>query len=317
VPSQRASLSSSSFVSQPFENDSEEPNESSAEEPLLFQSWEQKAFSPFVYRRTPHMGDLLFLALLTGAALLCVSLLTRLALHLHLYGITTVDAALNDIHYTLGSMAALYLLTFFAGLLLFPLLWHKNLFAGLQWNGLSAVHHRQLLLSTSAACFILAILNGMLLPGPSDTPIDKIFRSPGAAWLLFGFGVTFAPFFEEMVFRGFLLPALSTAFDWALEQTTGRPIRLPDENDHPRWSLSAMIVASIVTSVLFALMHAEQTGKAIGPFLMLVAVSLVLCWTRLSIRSLAASVVVHACYNFMLFTLMFVGTEGFQHMNKL
>ena len=66
----------------------------------------------------------------------------------------------------------------------------------------------------------LALVNGFLLPGPKDAPIDKIFRTPGAAWLLFAFGVTFAPFFEEMVFRGFLLPALCTACDWIDEKIT-------------------------------------------------------------------------------------------------
>ena len=55
-----------------------------------------------------------------------------------------------------------------------------------------------------------------------------------------------------------------------------------------------MVVASIVTSIPFAALHAEQTGYSIGPFLLLVCVSLVLCAVRLSTRSLAASVMVHA-----------------------
>jgi len=64
-------------------------------------------------------------------------------------------------------------------------------------------------------------------------------------------------------------------------------------------------------------MHAEQTGYSLGPFLLLIAVSLVLCATRLSTRSLAASVLVHASYNFLLFSIMFLGTSGFQHLDKL
>jgi membrane protease YdiL (CAAX protease family) len=46
-------------------------------------------------------------------------------------------------------------------------------------------------------------------------------------------------------------------------------------------------------------------------------VSLVLCWVRLSTRSLAASVLVHAFYNFLLFSLMLLGTGGFKHMDKM
>jgi membrane protease YdiL (CAAX protease family) len=350
----------------------------------LFHSFSQP--EPIAPKRIPHLGHLAFLALLTVAALLCVSGLTQLALHHHLFGVSTVEAALTDIHYTLGTMAILYLLTFLAGALLFPLFWHKSLLAGLQWNISSAFDHRQRLLATAGGCFVLAIVNGILLPGPNDTPIDKMFSTPGAAWLLFGFGVTIAPFFEEIAFRGFLLPALSTAFDWVADQVSGefspaedeRPGRnrgsmaiasfvlsIPfialsprpagyyatrvlivaiwsagmalwwarvnsstvtagrhprislDLRAHPIWSLPAMVVASVLTSFPFALMHGEQTGWAIGPFLMLVGVSLVLCWVRLSTRSLAASVLVHTCYNFMLFTLMLLGTEGFQHLNKL
>ena len=50
-------------------------------------------------------------------------------------------------------------------------------------------------------------------------------------------------------------------------------------------------------------MHGAQTSWSLGPFLLLIFVSLVLCWVRLSTRSLAASTMVHACYNFMLFSV--------------
>jgi hypothetical protein len=287
-------------------------------DPPLFYSFSQP--EPLAPRRIPHLGHLAFLALLSLGALLCVGVLSQIALYFHLFGISTVAEAFSDIHYILGTMAVLYLLTFAASLLLFPLFWHQGFFAGVQWNGFAAFHPwlRLIgLIGTATACFVLAVVNGILLPGPSDTPIDKIFRAPGAAWLLFGFGVTLAPFFEEMVFRGFLLPALSTAFDWIAEKKTGRPALLPDENGHPCWSIPAMAIAAVITSLLFALLHADQTGYAIGPFLMLVGVSLVLCWIRFSTRSLAASVMVHACYNFMLFSMMLIGTGGFQQLNNL
>ena len=156
------------------------------------------------------------------------------------------------------------------------------------------------------------------MPGPENAPIDKIFRAPGAAWLLFGFGVTVAPFFEELVFRGFLLPSLCTACDWISERMT--PGKLPrplDADGQPRWSLTAMVIASAMTSLPFAGMHAAQQGYSLGPFLLLVCVSLVLCAVRLGTRSLAASVVVHASYNFMLFAFMLWGTGGFRHLENM
>jgi len=263
------------------------------------------------------MGHLVILGLLALVALIIDGVLTQIAFHYHLFGVYTTEKALTDIHYTLGSMGILYLLTLVGGILVFPLFWHKSFFAGLQWNGAAAIRYRQRLLALTAACFLLAIVSGILLPSPDDTPIDKMFRAPGAAWLLFGFGVTFAPLFEEIIFRGFVLPALATAFDWMGEQMGRRSARKPDDLGHPNWSIPAMVSASVFTSVIFALMHAEQTGKAVGPFLILVVVSLFLCWARLSTRSLAASVMVHACYNFMLFSLMLVGTQGFQHLNRM
>ena len=157
------------------------------------------------------------------------------------------------------------------------------------------------------------------MPGPTNAPIDKIFRSPGAAWLLFAFGVTLAPFFEEMFFRGFLLPALCTACDWIVEKMHAtRPPRPLDANGHPQWSLPAMIVA-LRRSPAFPspCLHVEQQGYSLGPFLLLIVVSLVLCAVRLKTRSLAASTLVHACYNFIIFSLMLIGTGGFRHLDKM
>jgi len=289
----------------------------------LFRSWAASGYDPwpkedFVpVERIPHFGHLALLGVIAMLAVLAVSLLTRSALHFHLLGVATVQQATNDIRYTLGSQAILYLLMLLGSLLLFPLLWHKGLFAGLQWNSVMAIRLRYRLFTAAFACFLCALVNGWLLPGPDNTPIDKLFRTPGSAWVLFIFGVTFAPFFEEIIFRGFLLPSLCTAFDWAGEKVSGRLPRRPFPNGHPRWSVRSMAAASIATSIPFALLHAEQTGYAIGPFLLLVFVSMVLCWARLSTRSLAASVLVHASYNFMLFSIMLLGTGGFQHMDKM
>jgi membrane protease YdiL (CAAX protease family) len=281
----------------------------------MFQSFYQPQIRPSV--RIPHLGHLAILAVFALFGLLCASVLIRSALYFHLFGVTSLQKAITEIHYTLGSEAVLYLFTFGACALFFPLIWHKGFFAGLQWNSAIALRLRKQLFLTAAICFVLALVDSFLLPGPTDAPIDKIFRTPGAAWLLFAFGVTLAPFFEEMIFRGFLLPALCTACDWINEKTTGASVRPLDENGQPQWSLNAMAIASVLTSLPFAGMHAAQTGYSLGPFLLLVGVSLVLCWARLSTRSLAASVMVHASYNFLLFSMMMLGTGGFRHLERM
>src|SRR5580658_640436 len=267
--------------------------------------------------RVPHLGHLLLLGVLAVIGLIGSSMLTRSALYFHLWGVTTVGKAITDVHYTVGSMAILYLITFGGALLVFPLLWNKSLFAGLQWNAGAAMRCYQPLLGAAGICLVLALVDEVLLPGPADAPIDKLFDSRGAAWLLFAFGVTVAPFFEELIFRGFILPALCTAFDWSVEKATGRSAPQLNPVGHPQWSIGAMVFGSIATSIPFALMHAEQTAWSLGPFLLLVCVSLVLCWARIATHSLAASVLVHASYNFLLFTLMLLGTSGFRHLDKM
>ena len=242
---------------------------------------------------------------------------TELALHVHLFGIATEKQAMNDIHYTLGAQTLSYLLVFLGCVLLFPPLWHKSFFAGMEWRASAAFTAWIRLGSAVAFCFVLAIIDSVVLPGPSAAPIDQVFRRPGAAWVMFAFGVTLAPFFEELAFRGLLLPAFCTAYDWTREWLTHAAAPWPDAEGKPQWSLPAMAVASVLTSIPFGLMHGAQTGYSLGPFFLLVGVSLSLCWVRLSTRSLAASTIVHASYNFLLFSLMFLETGGFKNLDKM
>lgn len=366
------------------------PSPQHTTQPALFQSF--STFAP-PEERIPNFGHAALLSLFALIGLLCVSLLLPLALHHRLFGVHSSNRAAQDIHYTLGSEAIIYLITLALSLVVFPFVWHKSFFRGIQWRAHVALRFRYRLIAAAGLCFVLAMLNGVVMPGPSNAPIDRLFRTPGAAWILFGFGVTFAPFFEELAFRGFLLPSFCTAYDWIVEQITAftrpklspellqpgqlaphtvtarivadvflalpifafipthaigplprtlfvsawvfvfafwwivsvlrrphfappRPTRV-DPDGHPIWSFQAMTIASVLTSVPFALMHGEQTSYALGPFLLLVAVSLVLSWTRLLTRSLASSVLVHATYNFLLFSFMFLGTSGFRHLDRM
>jgi membrane protease YdiL (CAAX protease family) len=243
--------------------------------------------------------------------------LILVAVHYHLYGVTTLDQAKDEVHYNLGLEAVIYLISGGLSFLVFPLFWGKSFLAGIQWRGVTALRLYGWLSGTAMSCFLLAMADGVLFKESKSAPIDKLFETPGAAWLLFAFGVTFAPLFEELIFRGFLLPALCTAWDWSIEKATHKPAPPLDANGHPQWSITAMVIASILVSVPFAAMHAEQQGYALGPFVLLILVSLVLCAVRLQTRSLAASVVVHSTYNFLLFAVMVISTGGFKHLDKM
>jgi len=235
-----------------------------SEPPPLFQSWSLP--EPLPTERIPHLGHLCMLGMLAMLGLLGAGVLMGIAFHFHLYGVSTAQQAAGDIHYTLGSMAALYLFTLLASLLVFPLFWRKSLFAGLQWNFATALRLRVRLLVAAGGCFVLAMIDELVLPGPTNAPIDKFFHTSVEAWLLFAFGVTFAPFFEETLFRGFLLPGLATAWDWTTEKVTRTSPRPLGENGHPQWSLRpGACRADRPCHRAFSAAGLRQPGALLGP----------------------------------------------------
>jgi membrane protease YdiL (CAAX protease family) len=287
---------------------------SATSEPSIFTYAEATPPSP---TRIPHLGHLALLLAFLIFGFLSMGVSMGIALLVHFEGVTSLDQIKTNVTYLLGSEAVLYLVTFALCFFLFPLFWNKSFFAGIHWRGRTALHWSWLLGAIAACCFALALLVESLTSNQKHAPIEDLFRTPSAAWMMFFFGVTCAPFFEEIAFRGFLLPTLATAWDWLIEKSTGK-LRLPlDANGHPRWSLGAMVIAAIPTSLLFALVHVDQQGRTLGPFLLLVTVSLILCAVRLKLRSVAASTLVHACYNFLIFSTMLIGTGGFQHLDKM
>jgi membrane protease YdiL (CAAX protease family) len=210
--------------------------------------------------RIPHLGHVALVAAYLALSLFATSAIFRIAVHFHFFHVYTLKAAVEDIHYTLGSEILLYFFAFTAAYLTFPLIWGKSLFAGLQWNGTIAFRHRWALIGTGFCCYVLAMLNIVFVPGPSNTPIEKVFKQPGAAWLLFFFGVTIAPFFEELFFRGFLLPAMCTAFDWIAEKFSHN-LPIAPAGSRPQWSLIANMNATTVLLSLPAAFFAASNWR--------------------------------------------------------
>ena len=290
------------------------PPSSSFDQPI-FHFYSQPPVRRFV--RIPNFGHLLLLSLLMVVALSILVIVLALASHFHLFGLHLSQKSATDLGFNLLSEVILYLVTFGLSLFVFPMIWNECLFAGLQWRGGVALSKFRPLAATALGCFGLAGLDQVLMPGPANAPIEKMISSPGAAWLMFAFGVTMAPFFEEMFFRGFLLPSLCTACDWIAEKMKHSLPRPLDADGHPQWSLPAMVIGSVLTSLPFAGLHVEQQGHSLGPFLLLIVVSLILCTVRLRVRSLAASTLVHASYNFFIFSLTLAVTGGFRHFDKM
>lgn len=156
-----------------------------------------------------------------------------------------------------------------------------------RWPDLRWPHY--LVLGAIMAVALLGLQN--LLPMPKQTPIEQLFRTASGAWVMAVFGVCIAPLVEELFFRGLLFPVLAKKTN---------------------------IVSSVLlTAFLFALIHASQLGKAWAPVLVLFLVGVSLTVVRWWARSVAAAVLVHIGYNLTLFSLLFVQTDGFRHMEKI
>jgi hypothetical protein len=251
--------------------------------------------------------------------------------------------------------ALIYAIAGAACFVIFPLFWNRPFSQGIHWRALIVRSRIGLLVGIGVATSVVVQLLSNFLPIPKELPIDKFFTHPLGVWLIAIFGVTVAPAFEELAFRGFLLPSLASAWDWVTQRArtprellggpaphplvegewrsqpvldaalpsngevtwNSGPARRASGNEDPRWSISALIFSTIITSIGFAMLHGAQLAHSLAPLGVLFTVSVVLCVTRLRFHSLAASTLVHSMYNATIFVMLFIGTDGFRHLDKL
>ena len=265
-------------------------------------------------RRVPNLlHTFLFLAL----TIFCFLLVEAVLL---VTSSSRMVATLSNQRLQVPAEAAAYLLTLAIAPFAFAALWDRPFLRGIAWNA-SAV--RPLFGIAGIITGFLAQAATTLIPVHKDVPIEGIFRNPALIWFLAFLGVVVAPVFEEIVFRGFLLPALALAVDW-LRLPRGAHLA-PDEalaaldqwRASESFSRPALVIASIVTSVLFALIHAPQLGYTWAAIALLACVSLLLCYVRLRTHSVAASALFHACYNLSVFLTLYVATGGFRHLDRM
>jgi membrane protease YdiL (CAAX protease family) len=262
--------------------------------------------------RIPHIGHaILFVAIAVFLLIVFESLLVLL----HTHDPAQVSAIAHHPKLLVASEALTYLLTIAASWLVFPLLWKRPFAEGIQWNFPAA---RRLFLRLVPLGLVLgwtveAISS--LLPMPKTMPIDDFFRTQSDVWLITCFGTLLAPVFEEICFRGFLLPAFAIAYDWLTLARTPEAIL--------RWrqtttlTPASLVFSGILTSVLFALLHAEQLAHAWAALAVLLCVSLVLTVVRIYTKSVACSAIMHASYNLSVFIGLFLATGGYRHLDKM
>ncbi|MGA3227560.1 MAG: CPBP family intramembrane glutamic endopeptidase [Acidobacteriaceae bacterium] len=273
-------------------------------------------------RRIPNFGHtVLFFTVAIIVLLLTSVSVFALAMGLHLLGTETPEQLLREPRLLIPSMAASYLIAGAIVWAIFTYLWQQSFTQALHWN-FAAVRRRWVPLLVGGVVLSLAVqFLSNYLPIPKTLPIDDFFRTSADVWLVALFGTFLAPVFEELAFRGFLLPSLASAYDWLRgnkRDTKDDLIVAPVVNNNDqRWSAAALVVSCALTSIAFALVHADQLAHAWAPLAVLFGVSLVLCVVRLWTQSLAASTLIHATYNATIFTILFFVTGGFRHLDKI
>ena len=270
-------------------------------------------------RRIPNFGHtVLFFTIAIVVMILASVSAFAIVMGLHLMGHESADQLLREPRLLIPSMAGGYLIAGAIVWAVFTHIWQRPFAQGLCWN-VSVVRRRwRSLLAGGVVLSLVVQFLSNFLPIPKTLPIDDFFRTPGDVWMVAVFGTLVAPLFEELAFRGFLLPSLASTWDWLRRSPREAMTVLPvPPGEDPPWSVAGLIFSCALTSVAFALVHADQLAHAWAPLAVLFAVSLVLCGVRLGFHSLAASTFIHATYNGTIFTILFFATGGFRHLDKI
>lgn len=259
-------------------------------------------------RRIPHLGHLaVLLGVVALAAILCVGVFS--------VSLRSRPALRENAVVQLALEAAIYLVTLAASYRLFPLLWKRSFLNGIEFNLLAARRNWPRLVATGILLCGLAQLPDRFITEPKHPEIEHLMSTQSGAWAALLLGVFLAPLCEEILFRGFLLPALATAYDWlSLDRTPAGLDRWRTSTAH---TTPAKVFAAILSSLAFAVLHAPQNRYAWGLISILFCVGLVLAFVRLRTHSVAASTLVHMTYNGTLFAVMLVATGGFRHLDRL
>jgi uncharacterized protein len=262
----------------------------------------------------PHFSHaVLFFVLTVPMLLIGEALSLFLAKQSHLFGDKSYQAIFSllgtDARLAIPAQALTYALTVLAAVAIFPLLWRQPFSQGIHWNQDAARARFLRLLALGLGLGFGITLLGNYLPMPKDPPImQDMMGSQLGAWLMLIFGVSCAPLLEELAFRGFLLPGLIHALRWLMQREILSPEAL---------SWATIPLSVVLTTIPFALLHATQVSHAWAPLLLIGLVSVALCVVRLRLKSVAASTVVHAAYNFTLFAGLLLQTDGFRHLDRL
>ena len=114
--------------------------------------------------------------------------------------------------------------------------------------------------------------------------------------------VIVAPIAEELIFRGFLYQKIKSIFFHETHTKPEKPVRKSTK----KAELLAIIIATLITSLTFGVMHG-QWNVGVNVF----AMSIVLCLMREITGSIYSGILLHMIKNMIAFYLLYIATIGF------
>ena len=165
-----------------------------------------------------------------------------------------------------------FMYVFLVGALYLVIAWRygEPFLTSLGWT--FPIPHAFFVLTGGPALTIALSALGVLLRAPLDSSqIEVLIKSRASLAAIILFGVVLAPIFEEMLFRGFLLPLLVRSMG--------------------PW------LGIVLTAVPFALLHGAQNHWAWQPVLLIGIAGIAFGYVRYKTGSTTAAFLMHSAYN--------------------
>ena len=174
---------------------------------------------------------------------------------------------------------------------LFYLLWLASLYAWMKahyrrpfWRSLAWVRSEHGWGNCFAWGVVTALgviaLGGILRPPQVDMPLTELLRDRASLVWVGGFAITLGPLWEELAFRGFLMPLL-------VRSLTAAP-------------------AIVATALVFAGLHGPEYAWSWKHLALITVAGAAFGWMRQHSGSTAAATVMHAGYNMVFFAGMLI-----------
>lgn len=156
-------------------------------------------------------------------------------------------------------------------------------------------------LFASALTSIFSIFPWFQISEAQDVGFNNLFVTSDRIFAFITL-VIIAPIAEELIFRGFLYQKIKNLF---YQKSTEKSPHRERKTRH-KSEITAIIIASLITSVAFGVMHG-QWNVGVNVF----AMSIVLCIMREITGSIYSGVLLHMLKNAIAFYLLYIATMGF------